>query len=43
MGSTLFGYISIPPIDMMWPRRLPFGIENWDFLGFKEIPYLLHF
>jgi hypothetical protein len=27
----------------MCPKSLPYGIEKWDFLGFKEIPYLLHF
>jgi len=43
MKKNLIGSILIPSKDIMWPNILPCSIENNDFLGFNDIPNLLHF
>ena len=43
MASILLGSILIPSLEMMCPSSLPSSNPKRIFLGFKEIPNLLHF
>jgi hypothetical protein len=43
MASILLGSILIPSLEMMCPSSLPSFSPKRIFLGFKEIPNLLHF
>jgi hypothetical protein len=43
MASILLGSILIPSLDMMCPSSLHSSSPKRIFLGFKEIPNLLHF
>jgi hypothetical protein len=43
MASILLGSILIPYLEMMCPSSLPSSNLKRIFLGFKEIPNLLHF
>ena len=43
MASILLGSILIPSFEMICPSSLPSSNPKRHFLGFKEIPNLLHF
>jgi hypothetical protein len=43
MASILLGSILIPSLDMMCPSSFPSSSLKRLFIGFKEIPNLLHF
>lgn len=42
IALTLFGSIAQPSFKITWPNNLPSSTIKIDFLGFSDMPYLLH-